>query len=103
MKRIVTLLLAFILTVCMLPASLNVPASAQTEDYLLLEDFEAGIDGYWGGDLSSFNLAPVSYTHLQAIQNIDWDLDVRGQARVDEMARALEAAIANQQRAVISG
>lgn len=57
MKRIVTLLLAFILTVCMLPASLSAPASAQTEDYLLLEDFEAGIDGYWGGDLSSFNLA----------------------------------------------
>lgn len=39
----------------------------------------------------------------QAIQNIDWDLDVRGQARVDEMARALEAAIANLEKIDHSG
>ena len=39
----------------------------------------------------------------QAIQNIDWDLDVRGQARVDEMARALEAAIANLEKIDQSG
>ena len=55
MKRAVTLLLAVIMVLSILPISQSSPQ--QSADYLLLEDFESGIDGYYGGDLSQYGLA----------------------------------------------
>ena len=65
MKRAVTLLLAIALAVCILPASYSAPNAAQTDDYLLLEDFEgfeadgATPDGYSATDLTQFNIPEV--------------------------------------------
>lgn len=57
MKQLVTLLLAIALIFSMLAVSSGAPPASQADNYLLLEDFEEGIDGYWGGDLTSYNLA----------------------------------------------
>lgn len=65
MKRAVTLLLAIALAVCILPASYSAPNAAQTDDYLLLEDFEgfeadgSTPDGYSATDLTQFNIPEV--------------------------------------------
>lgn len=55
MKRAVTLLLAVILVLGILPISQSAPQ--QGTNYCLLEDFEKGINGYYGGDLTSYGIA----------------------------------------------
>lgn len=54
MKRVMVLLLTAAMVLCLIPAAF---AEEPQADYVLLEDFEEGIAGYFGGDLTSYGLA----------------------------------------------